>query len=591
MDKATFIAMAPPQQSRLVRLMLILAVVLAGATCVLLLIAIPSWPVTFYANVAILVVGVVLLQLVQRGRAHTAGMLAIIFMSSMIAVDSLNPARTFGLAAPLLPLLIVFAGLAYGRRGLVITTIASCAWLMIVGGTKLVLYPLTVPLSRQQLIDTSAYVLYIALAGCGTYFALMRMQRVDAEAQQSSARLKIALLDKTRSEQAHQATAAALRQVTHATTELLNSPTQTAFWQRAVEIARERLEIERCAIFTVEPSGKLRGTFGTTLHRQTIDIQHDVFDMLAVEQALAKHAERHWVTLDEVQLLDSPSQFGQPPQTAGEGWRTITPIRGPVPGNAGSTVAYMFNDNAISHARLDPVKQDLLAVYCSLLGNMWVQRRMHDEAVRAAAIQERTRLARELHDSVSQSLYGIVMGTHTAMQTLSEPDRAAAALEYVLKQSEAGLTEMRALIFELRPEHLEKEGLLAALRRQVIALCKSHNLKLTENFSGPEPQVSLRIKEGVYRIGIEAVRNAIKHAHATTLSVQLFADTREIRLEVYDNGLGFDTQAAHTEHLGLQGMRERASQIQANLDIDSAPGEGTLVRLVLPIGTLETQRA
>ncbi len=587
MDKALFIAVEPAQQSRLVRLALILAVVLAGATCVLLLIAVPSWPVTFYANLATLVVGLVLLMLVQRGRAHAAGMLAIIFMSSMIAVDSLNPARTFGLAAPLLPLLIVFAGLAYGRRALVITTIASCAWLMIVGGTKLVLYPLAVPLSRQQLIDTTAYVMYIVLAGCGTYFALMRIQRADAQAQHANASLKVALLDKTRSEQAHQATSAALRQVTHAATELLNSPTQAAFWQRAVEIARERLEIERCAIFVVEPSGRLRGTYGTTLRGQTIDIHHDGFDRLDVEQTLAKHPERYWVTLDEVQLLDSPTQFGQPPQVAGKGWRTITPIRG----NIGSVVAYLFNDNAITQSRLDPIKQDLLALYCSLLGNMWVRRCMHDEAVRAAAIQERTRLARELHDSVSQSLYGVVMGTHTAIQTLSEPERAATALEYVLKQSEAGLTEMRALIFELRPEHLEKEGLLEALRRQVIALCKSHDLKLTENFSGQEPQVSLLVKEGIYRIGIEAVRNAIKHAHATTLTVQMFTDTREVRLEVYDNGLGFDTRAMHNGHLGLQGMRERAAQIQANLDIDSAPGEGTLVRLVLSIGAMETQRA
>ena len=93
----------------------------------------------------------------------------------------------------------------------------------------------------------------------------------------------------------------------------------------------------------------------------------------------------------------------------------------------------------------------------------------------------------------------------------------------------------------------------------------------------------------VYRVGIEAVRNAVKHAHPTDLTVRLSSAPHEVRLEVYDNGQGFDTQVIYSGHLGLQGMRERAAQIGADLDVDSAPNKGTLVRLVLPIREGKTQ--
>ena len=128
------------------------------------------------------------------------------------------------------------------------------------------------------------------------------------------------------------------------------------------------------------------------------------------------------------------------------------------------------------------------------------------------AIVERQRLARELHDSVSQALYGISLGINTA-RTLFDTDRAKVleALDYALSLTRGGLTEMRALIFELRPESLEMEGLVAALTKQIAALQVRHGIEVELSLCD-EPDVPLAVKEAVYRIAQEALHNAVKHA-------------------------------------------------------------------------------
>jgi signal transduction histidine kinase len=102
---------------------------------------------------------------------------------------------------------------------------------------------------------------------------------------------------------------------------------------------------------------------------------------------------------------------------------------------------------------------------------VWKNARLYEQAQELAAVEERQRLARELHDSVSQALYGISLGVHTArLQLDRDPKELAESLDYVLELAEAALIEMRALIFELRPESLETEGLVTALTKQAAAL-------------------------------------------------------------------------------------------------------------------------
>jgi signal transduction histidine kinase len=191
-------------------------------------------------------------------------------------------------------------------------------------------------------------------------------------------------------------------------------------------------------------------------------------------------------------------------------------------------------------------------------------------------------LSRELHDSVSQALYSIALGSRTARALLDrDPHRAIEPLEFVLAQAERGLAEMRALIFEMRPEALEQEGLVAALSRRAAALEAQYQLHV-ERALGDEPAVPLPVKEALYRIAQEAMHNTGKHAQATEIRLTLACRDETLILEVQDNGRGFDTGGSFPGHLGLQSMRERASQLGGALDIESASGTGTLITVRIP---------
>jgi len=208
--------------------------------------------------------------------------------------------------------------------------------------------------------------------------------------------------------------------------------------------------------------------------------------------------------------------------------------------------------------------------------------RLFVEAKEKAALEERQRLARELHDSASQVLYGIALGARTARTLLDRaPGQAAEPLDYVVSLAEAGLTEMRALIFELRPEALETDGLIAALNREVDVVRARHGIAVQAALPD-EPNVPLTIKQAVFRIAQEALHNVVKHARARQADVQMACRAGEIVLDVADDGGGFDAGASFPGHLGLRSMRERAESLGGTLDVHSAPAEGTRIRVRIP---------
>jgi PAS domain S-box-containing protein len=207
--------------------------------------------------------------------------------------------------------------------------------------------------------------------------------------------------------------------------------------------------------------------------------------------------------------------------------------------------------------------------------------KLYESAQQLAAVEERQKLARELHDSVSQALYGIALGAKTARTQLDrDPTRAVEPVDYVLQLAEAGLAEMRALIFELRPESLEIEGLVAAMEKQVAATTARYGIKVSGEFEG-EPDLSLGDKEVFYRVAQEALHNVVKHARATEATIRLH-DNGGVVLEVSDNGIGFDTGGSFPGHMGLISMSERAANIGASINVESQPGKGTTIRLSLP---------
>jgi signal transduction histidine kinase len=209
--------------------------------------------------------------------------------------------------------------------------------------------------------------------------------------------------------------------------------------------------------------------------------------------------------------------------------------------------------------------------------------RLFEQAQHVAATNERQRLARELHDSVSQALYGIALGARTARTLMDDdPAKAIEPLDYVVSLASAGQAEMRALLFELRPESLALEGLIVALEKQVAATAARYGIELTAEL-GMEPDLTLAEKEVFYRIAQEALHNIVKHAHATSATLRLTATGEQLLLEIIDDGVGFETGSDFPGHIGLVSMRERASSIGGTFTIESTPGSGATVRLRLPL--------
>jgi len=201
-----------------------------------------------------------------------------------------------------------------------------------------------------------------------------------------------------------------------------------------------------------------------------------------------------------------------------------------------------------------------------------------------AALEERQKLARELHDSVSQALYGIALGARTALDALTQDQDTRVADEatrYILDLADAGLAELRALIFELRPDSLQQQGLVAALERFAAAARARHKLQVITEL-GVEPDLTMATREALYRITREAVHNTIKHAHARSARISMESTASGVAIEIADDGVGFDPDRDYPGHLGLTSIRERARGIGAEVTIRSAPGQGATLHVRVP---------
>ena len=207
--------------------------------------------------------------------------------------------------------------------------------------------------------------------------------------------------------------------------------------------------------------------------------------------------------------------------------------------------------------------------------------RLYKNAKKVAALEERQRLARELHDSVTQSLYGITLYSqaaagHLAMEHYEQVDKY---LDEINETSQEALAEMRLLIYQLRPPVLEKEGLLTALQTRLTSVEGRAGLKthLKADLTARLPFV---MEEGLYHIAQEALNNALKHSHARSVNVSLFQNGPVISLEIADDGVGFDVANAYQEgKMGLPDMEEHASELGGRLTVTSEAGKGTKIRV------------
>ena len=205
------------------------------------------------------------------------------------------------------------------------------------------------------------------------------------------------------------------------------------------------------------------------------------------------------------------------------------------------------------------------------------------QAEALAIAQERNRMARELHDSVAQTLYGLTLQAEAATRKLANGQLEAVAdyLKFFRDSTQQTLQETRLLIFELRPPILDEVGLTAALQTRLNAVESRSGLHYQLDFA--EVCVPSPVETGLYRIAQEALNNILKHAQASQIRLSLQPTETGVRLKIQDNGLGFDPDATLPQGYGLQGMRERAEQLGGTLQVQSQPNSGTSIIAEIPL--------
>jgi signal transduction histidine kinase len=256
-----------------------------------------------------------------------------------------------------------------------------------------------------------------------------------------------------------------------------------------------------------------------------------------------------------------------------------------------------FAEQAIDHRTLSTQLYIWVAALTTLFVSVVVSERERSSAELAAARraegeraeEERRRIARDLHDSVSQALFSTVLHVRTAQKALVQENgghsgRVGRSLATIAELTRSVQAEIRSLIFELRRDPVH-DGLVAALARHASGL--SAPAGLTIDVQGPEPPLALsqQVETQLFGIGREALANVVRHAGASAAQVRVDAQDGEVLLEIRDNGRGFDPAGRHPGHFGLDSMRSRAAEIGGRFTIASAPGFGTLVRAHVPAQT------
>src|SRR5438128_3180035 len=202
----------------------------------------------------------------------------------------------------------------------------------------------------------------------------------------------------------------------------------------------------------------------------------------------------------------------------------------------------------------------------------------------AAILDERTRIARELHDTVAQTLYAITLSASRALKLVGDgnPAPLQRLVEDVIKLANDGQAELRAMLSSFRSELLIEHGLTGALTGLAADAQARYGLNV-QLALGDEPDISPAAKEALARIAQEALHNVAKHAEADRVDLVLnVGSADDVVLLITDTGRGFDPQLAHPGHFGLQSMRERAKAAGGSLDLISAVGYGTLLRVRVP---------
>ena len=212
--------------------------------------------------------------------------------------------------------------------------------------------------------------------------------------------------------------------------------------------------------------------------------------------------------------------------------------------------------------------------------------RLFTHRAQGGAVEERNRLAREIHDTLAQGLSAIALQLETAdalLETTTSPERIRHVVQQALQLTRSNLIEARRSVLDLRATPLEGRTLAEALQELVQETLTKHSLALTLHAVGGHHPLSAAIETGLYRIAQEALTNIYTHAQATQAAIHLICTPAAIQLIVQDNGRGFEPDQVTHDRYGLIGINERVRLLGGQLAIESAAGAGTKVAVTIPL--------
>ncbi|MCA9939197.1 MAG: GAF domain-containing sensor histidine kinase [Anaerolineales bacterium] len=233
---------------------------------------------------------------------------------------------------------------------------------------------------------------------------------------------------------------------------------------------------------------------------------------------------------------------------------------------------------------LEPDDLRLLYTVGDLLGIAVERARLFARSTQVGAVEERNRLAREIHDTLAQGMAAVVLYLESAEALLDAGNlpRGQQVIHQALKLTRANLEEARRSVLDLRAAPLEGRNLVEALQLLAQTYRQRWRLPVTLTVIGGGHPLPARIEVGVYRMAQEALTNVLRHAQATQADVELTITPAQVTLAVQDDGRGFDPEQVEAGRFGLQGLHERARLLGGRLTIASKPGAGTRLRVTLP---------
>jgi len=254
-----------------------------------------------------------------------------------------------------------------------------------------------------------------------------------------------------------------------------------------------------------------------------------------------------------------------------------------VPLNIGSLTLGVLDIQGDRENSLDEMDLYTAQAIADQLANALENERLSEETRELAILEERNRMAREIHDTLAQGFTGIVLQLEAAEQGLNEdPESVPSHIDRARALARESLSEARRSVWALRSQALEKRDLAGAIRREVERLAGEGRVGARLLVSGKRARLEESIEDALLRITQEALTNVRRHSGATSAEVRLAFGEQTVRLTIVDNGVGFDTSTTKDGSFGLIGMNERAQSCGGKAIVSSSPGRGTRIEATVP---------